>query len=195
MPGIDTRAPERTETRSGSAGSPKRRPNSCSTSARAARASFLTRAAQPTPHLLELGTGLGGDGEARRHRYAEAGHLCETRALASEKLAHVRPTLSLPVPEGEDLALEPGRDPGLLLASRLAASPPSLPLLHLTSCRLPARRQSPSSSLLLMYASSPLSATRSCSMLSRSRTVTCESVSDSKSYVTQNGVPTSSCRR
>ena len=36
---------------------------------------------------------------------------------------------------------------------------------------------------------------RSCVMASRSRTVTCPSVSVSKSTVTQNGVPTSSCRR
>ncbi len=41
--------------------------------------------------------------------------------------------------------------------------------------------------------SSSLIGTRTCSMLSRSRIVTDWSVSESKSYVMQNGVPISSC--
>src|SRR6185503_753260 len=38
---------------------------------------------------VEIGADFGGDGEARRHRQAEARHLGEVRALAAEKIAHI----------------------------------------------------------------------------------------------------------
>src|SRR6185503_9925925 len=38
---------------------------------------------------IEIGADFGGDGEARRHRQAEACHLGEVRALAAEEIAHV----------------------------------------------------------------------------------------------------------
>src|SRR6218665_818903 len=45
------------------------------------------------------------------------------------------------------------------------------------------------------YPTNSPSGTRSCTIVSRSRTVTASSLSDSKSMVIQNGVPISSCRR
>lgn len=51
------------------------------------------------------------------------------------------------------------------------------------------------SSCSARYARSPASGMRCWAMVSRSRTVTASSSSESKSTVTQNGVPISSCRR
>ncbi len=133
---------------------------------------LLDRAAQSTPRLLELAAHLGGDGEARRHRNAEEGHLREVRALSSQELAHLAPTVRLPVAEEEDPARKPSRGPRPLPPGRSAAGPSRVPPPHLASRRTSARSQSPSSSLSLMCASSPARETRSCSMLSRSRTVT-----------------------
>lgn len=67
------------------------------------------------------------------------------------------------------------------------ARPRTTPLLQLWSCPgyAPMRREA-------RKPSSSASGTRTCSMLSRSRTVTALSSSESKSTVMQNGVPISS---
>jgi len=44
----------------------------------------------------------GGDGEARRHRQAEIGHLGKARAFAAEEVAHVSAALGFAVAEAVD---------------------------------------------------------------------------------------------
>ena len=89
MPGIEARAPERTETSSGRSGSPK------------PRADRLLDAGQRVGDLrlqigrvglavgVETGADLGRDREARRHRQAEIAHLGQVGALAAEQVAHL----------------------------------------------------------------------------------------------------------
>ena len=86
IPGIETAAPERTETRSGSDGSPKRLP---------------ARSCEPADVLVDLrpellgdlarahrrAAGVRRDREPRRDGNAERGHLREPDALAAEELA------------------------------------------------------------------------------------------------------------
>ena len=48
------------------------------------------------------GADLGGDGEARRHRQAEIGHLGEPGPLAAEEIAHAGASRRLAAPEGID---------------------------------------------------------------------------------------------
>ena len=52
--------------------------------------------------LVEIGADLGGDGEARRHRQPEVGHLREIGPLAAEQIAHLCAALGLAVAEGVD---------------------------------------------------------------------------------------------
>ena len=90
MPGIETRAPERTETSSGLRLSPKRRPTALLDAAEG-RAHLLGQVGRILPVVVvEGGADLGGDGEARRHRQADRGHLGEVGALAAEQVAHLR---------------------------------------------------------------------------------------------------------
>jgi hypothetical protein len=93
---MEARAPERTETRSGLSGSPKRLP-------------VMRRR----------------DREARRHRQAEIGHLGEPRALAAEEVAHLGAAFGLAVAEAIDpLRLLPrggARARGALLRAGFAA--------------------------------------------------------------------------
>ena len=88
MPGMEARAPERTETSSGDVASPNVAPTALPISASAASTS-----AQAVGQLAAVGVvgraHLGGDGEARRHRQAEARHLGEVGALAAQQLLHV----------------------------------------------------------------------------------------------------------
>jgi hypothetical protein len=51
---------------------------------------------------VELRADRGRDGEARRHRQAEIGHLGEPRALATEEVAHAGAALGLAVAEAID---------------------------------------------------------------------------------------------
>ena len=51
---------------------------------------------------VELRADRGRDGEARRHRQAEIGHLGEPRALAAEEVAHAGAALGLAVAEAID---------------------------------------------------------------------------------------------
>ena len=79
IPGIDTGAPERTETSSGSAGSPNRRPVAASTSAIRSRSSASRPAGQPVARTSRQvavviakpgGTGSRRSGPSIRARFA-----------------------------------------------------------------------------------------------------------------------------
>ena len=102
MPGIEARAPERTETSSGLARSPNVLP--------VMRAMWARPASTCVSQLLRIGlvvgvvvrADLGGDGEAGRHRQAEVRHLGEVRALAAEQFAHAGAALGLAAAEGVD---------------------------------------------------------------------------------------------
>ena len=86
IPGIDTAAPERTETSSGSPRSPRPLPV---VSSRRARCSSISssrpcRKLLAGPHVLDAG--LRRDREAGRNGNAERRHLGETCSLATEQL-------------------------------------------------------------------------------------------------------------
>ena len=91
MPGIETRAPERTETSSGCALSPKRRPTAFSIRARAASTWAFRSSGYLPVVVVERGADLGRDGEARRDRQADRGHFGQVGALAAEQVLHIRP--------------------------------------------------------------------------------------------------------
>jgi hypothetical protein len=99
MPGIEARAPERTETSSGIpeylssqlADMRKRRRDLCLQVIRIALRIGVI-----------IGADLGRDGEARRHRQAEIGHFGKVRALAAQQIFHVRFAFGLAVAEGVD---------------------------------------------------------------------------------------------
>ena len=88
MPGIEARAPERTETSSGLAGRRSACRPACSTWRRCRGDLGAQRRRVAPPVRVEVGAHFGGDGEARRHRQAEAGHLGEVGALAAEQILH-----------------------------------------------------------------------------------------------------------
>ena len=52
--------------------------------------------------VVVIGADFRGDGEARRHRQAQIGHLGQIRPLAAEQVLHPRLALGLTVPEGID---------------------------------------------------------------------------------------------
>ena len=105
MPGIENLAPERTETRSGSAASPK--PLPVGLLDLADRLEDVVP--EPVGQLLAgrevVVAGLGRDGEAGRDRQPGVGHLGQTGALAAEQVAHRGVALGLAVAPGEDVAL------------------------------------------------------------------------------------------
>jgi hypothetical protein len=104
MPGMDARAPERTETSSGF--------RVCGVAKGLAgdAADLTQRGRDLLFQLLRIGfsvrviirADLGRNGESGRHRQPEARHLREPRALAAEQLAHARPALGLAAAEGVD---------------------------------------------------------------------------------------------
>ena len=104
IPGIETAAPERTETSSGSSGSPNRFPAFDSSEAMCSAIS----ASRPVGQLAAGGhvgaAGVGRDREARRHRDAERRHLGEADPLAAEELAPAAGVLV----EVVDVAHRPG---------------------------------------------------------------------------------------
>ena len=91
MPGIDSRAPERTETSSGSSGSPSCLP----VGGLEARERLVDLLVEPVGQLAAglhvRDAGLGRDREARRHAVGaeDARHLGDVRALAAEQVAHL----------------------------------------------------------------------------------------------------------
>ena len=101
IPGIDTGAPERTETSSGFVASPNRLP--VTRSRRRERGVDL--GAQRVGHvaLAEIvDAARAGDREARRHGHAEIRHLGEVGALAAEDRLHVLGSFGAAVAEEVD---------------------------------------------------------------------------------------------
>ena len=84
MPGIETRAPERTETSSGSAVVAELLAGGLFDMGERCR-HFGVDFGREFGAAGEIGDALlGGDGEARRHRQADRGHFGEVRALAAD---------------------------------------------------------------------------------------------------------------
>ena len=90
IPGIDTRAPERTETSSGSAASPKLLPVDPLDMGDAVGDLGGERVAEALALVIIERAGRSRDGEAGRHRQADRGHFGEVRALAAEQLLIAR---------------------------------------------------------------------------------------------------------
>ena len=99
MPGIEARAPERTETSSGLARSPNFLPVMRAICASPASTCSLKVLRIGLAVGVVVGADLGGDGEAGRHRQAEIGHLGEAGALAAEQVAHLGLPSALPSPK------------------------------------------------------------------------------------------------
>ena len=102
MPGIEARAPERTESRSGLAGSPNACPVWRPTSATAASTCAYEIGRVGLVVGVEKGADLGGDGEPGGHGQAERGHLVQVRALAAEQVLHFAAALGAFGAEGID---------------------------------------------------------------------------------------------
>ncbi len=99
MPGIEARAPERTDTSSGESTSPNFAPTAVPISASAASASCLQTVGQGAAVGVVGGAHLGGDREPRRHGQAEARHLGEIGTLAAEQILHVSVAVRPACPE------------------------------------------------------------------------------------------------
>ncbi len=99
MPGIEARAPERTDTSSGLVPSPKVLPASLADIGK--RLIDLTRQFLRIGLAVgvEMGADFGGDGEARRDRQAEIGHFGKVCTLAAEQVLHVRLAFGLAAAE------------------------------------------------------------------------------------------------
>ena len=101
MPGIEARAPERTDTSSGFGVA-----EHLAGDAADLRQRRLDLGLQVFRVFLLIGViegaDLGGDGEAGRHRQAETGHFGEPGALAAEQIAHAGFALGLAVAEAVD---------------------------------------------------------------------------------------------
>ena len=87
IPGIEIAAPERTETRSGSPGSPKRLPVFSSSEVRCALDLGLEAVRELPAALRVRAARVGRDREAGRNGHAELGHLRQPDALAAEQVA------------------------------------------------------------------------------------------------------------
>ncbi len=98
MPGIDSAAPERTLTSSGSAGSPNFLPTGSSILLERGLDLRLDRLGQLLAVLVVGGADLGGDGEARGDRDADRAHLGQVGPLAAEQVLHVGRPSALPPP-------------------------------------------------------------------------------------------------
>ena len=86
MPGIETAAPERTETSSGILVSPNFLPSSFSSIADVLLHFVHQPGGQLAAVLVVQVADLGGDREAGRHRQADAGHLGQVGTLAAQQL-------------------------------------------------------------------------------------------------------------
>ena len=98
MPGIDTGAPERTDTSSGSLGVAEAGAELLLDQASAASTCAFKLVGIGPCVVVEPGADLGGDGEARRDRQAEIAHLGEVGALAAEQRLHRRRPSARPPP-------------------------------------------------------------------------------------------------
>ena len=104
MPGIESRAPERTETSSGFFRSPNFLPVCCSSEATPAL-HLLAQRRRIRPLVgVVVGADLGRDREPGRHRQPDAAHLGEVRALAAEQRLHRPVAVGLAAEEVDVLA-------------------------------------------------------------------------------------------
>ena len=102
MPGIEARAPERTETSSGLAAIAEPMA-SLPAHARQRRIDLLGKVGGiGFVVLVEIGADFGRDGEAGRHRQAERRHLRQIGALAAEQILHLAAAIGLFRAEGID---------------------------------------------------------------------------------------------
>ena len=113
MPGIELRAPERTETSSGRVGIAEARADDPAHPLERRRRSRRSSPSGMRPPIFEiLVADLGRDREARRHGNAEVRHLGEVRPLSAEKLLHRRVAVRTPLAEEIDsLGVAHGRVP------------------------------------------------------------------------------------
>jgi hypothetical protein len=89
MPGMEARAPERTDSSSGSLALPNCLPISVSRNFTPAKYFALNQREDSLATLLsESGASLGADGEARRHGNAQPTHLGQVGPLATEQVLH-----------------------------------------------------------------------------------------------------------
>ncbi len=89
MPGIESRAPERTDTSSGMAAlSPNFVPMIFSMKAMPALTCGSSDFGIGSLVGVIIGADFGGDGESGRHRQADAAHLGQVRAFAAEQRFH-----------------------------------------------------------------------------------------------------------
>ena len=102
MPGIEARAPERTETSSGALPSPKPRPVMRPTSASRRVHSLGQAVGIAFAVFVIMRADFRRDRETGRDWQAEIGHFGQIGALAAEQVAHVGCTFGLAVAEGID---------------------------------------------------------------------------------------------
>ena len=88
MPGMEARAPERTETSSGFSRSPNLRPTDCSTLPRFSATAFFSSGGYVLSCVVKVRADGGRDREAGRNGNADVGHLGEARAFAAEDVFH-----------------------------------------------------------------------------------------------------------
>ena len=88
IPGIETRAPERTETSSGLSGVAEARADAAPDLLDGLAHRILEAVGVVAAEGVEGVADLGGDGEAGRDWNAEAAHLGEAGALAAKQVAH-----------------------------------------------------------------------------------------------------------
>ena len=103
MPGIESRAPERTETSSGFFASPNFLPVCFSIEATPACICALSAGRIRPLVVVVVGADFGGDRETRRHRQADAAHLGEVGALAAEQRLHAAVAVGLALAEEIDV--------------------------------------------------------------------------------------------
>ena len=134
MPGIEARAPERTET--------QQRIGGVAEHMAGLPADLRDRRVDLRGEIgriglavgVEVGADFGGDGEAGRHRQAERRHLVQIRALAAEQILHLPPSFGALGAEG----IDPFRHYSLLTCARptrksqLRACSPKPKLTHPT---------------------------------------------------------------
>ena len=102
MPGIEARAPERTETSSGRLDVAEVGADRVADEAHGLVDLRLEAVGQLAALRVVGVADLGGDGEAGRHGQAEARHLGEIGALAAEQLRHVGTAVDIAGGEGVD---------------------------------------------------------------------------------------------
>ena len=102
MPGIEARAPERTETNKRIFGVAEFFPGDAADLLERGLDLRLEALRIGFAVLIEISAELGGDGEAGRHRQAEMRHLGKPGALAAEEVAHVGAGFRFAAAEGID---------------------------------------------------------------------------------------------